>query len=104
MSASESVTSTAAIATTAAVVTASIFILSREVLWPRWAKVLRGPLKTTLPRLTQEETRHLVYQPDQFPGARDVETPVGLPHISFGIFAMFVQWLILLTVRLHSCL
>ncbi|EGX94073.1 C6 and C2H2 transcription factor RegA-like protein [Cordyceps militaris CM01] len=77
MSASETVTSTAAIATTAAVVTASIFILSREVLWPRWAKVLRSPLKTTIPRLTKEETRQLVYQPDQFPGARDVETPYG---------------------------
>ncbi|EJP70114.1 Serine hydrolase-like protein [Beauveria bassiana] len=77
MSASESVTSTATIATTAALATASIFILAREVLWPRWAKVLRSPLKTTLPRLTEQETRHLVYQPDQFPGARDVETPYG---------------------------
>ncbi|OAA78067.1 C6 and C2H2 transcription factor RegA-like protein [Akanthomyces lecanii RCEF 1005] len=77
MSASETATSTTAIATTAAVITASIFILSREVLWPRWAKVLRSPLKTTLPRLTQDETNQLVYQPDQFPGARDVETPYG---------------------------
>ncbi|KAJ3485823.1 hypothetical protein NLG97_g6740 [Lecanicillium saksenae] len=77
MSASGSVASTAAIATTAAVVTASILILSREVLWPRWAKVLRSPLKTSLPRLSKAETRDLVYQPDQFPGARDVETPYG---------------------------
>ncbi|OAA67509.1 C6 and C2H2 transcription factor RegA-like protein [Cordyceps fumosorosea ARSEF 2679] len=71
------VTSAAAIATTAAMVTASILILSREVLWPRWAKVLRSPLKTTLPRLSEEEARHLVYKPDVFPGARDVDTPYG---------------------------
>ena len=76
-SASETVTSTAAIATTAAVVTASLLILSREVVWPRWARVLRSPLKTTLPRLSKAETSHLVYQPDAFPGARDVETPYG---------------------------
>lgn len=105
MSASETATSTAAIATTAAVVTASIFILSREVLWPRWAKVLRSPLKTTLPRLTQDETNQLVYQPDQFPGARDVETPVGSPHVLFeellNLMAGVTQWLTLLTVRLH---
>lgn len=75
-SASDTVVSTATIATTAAVVTASVLILAREVLWPRWAGVLRSPLKTTLPRLSKEETRQLVYQPDQFPGARDVESPV----------------------------
>ncbi len=97
MSASETAASTTAIATTAAVITASIFILSREVLWPRWAKVLRSPLKTTLPRLTQDETNQLVYQPDQFPGARDVETPVGSLHVLFEE----LRWLTLLTVWLH---
>lgn len=76
-SATETVTSTAAIAATAAVVTASVIVLSREVLWRRWAKVLRSPLRSTLPRMAQEERKHLVYPPDLIPGARDVETPVS---------------------------
>lgn len=83
MSASQPMASTAAIATTAAVVTASILILSREVLWPRWAKILRSPLKK-MTHMSKEETRDLVYQPDHFPGARDVETPVCYLFVFFS--------------------
>lgn len=66
------------VAATAAIATATIFIVSRDILWPKWAKVLKSPLKTTLPRMKKEEVACLSYQPDQFPGARDVETPVRI--------------------------
>lgn len=78
----DAIPSTAAVATTAALVTATILVLSREVLWPRWARVLRSPLRTVLPRLSEAETKRLAYQPDQFPGARDVETPVSSKLLS----------------------
>lgn len=69
------------IAATATVVTAATLVLAREVLWPKWARVLRSPLKTTLPYMRKEDIADLVYQPDQFPGARDVETPVSFGKI-----------------------
>lgn len=68
--------STAAVATTAALATATVFIVAREVLWPKWAKILRSPLKTSVARMTPAEIKTMVYRPDHFPGARDVETPV----------------------------
>lgn len=69
--------SSVTIATVAALITATVFIISREVLWPRWAAVLPNPLKTSLKRMNKEDIKDLVYKPDQFPGARDVETPVS---------------------------
>ena len=58
------------------------------VQWPpRRERVLPNPLKTGLiSRLPDDdELGRLVYQPDQFPGARDVETPVDCcpPHLLF---------------------
>lgn len=68
---------TAALVTVTAITTTTILVLANTVLWPRRDKTLLNPLKTTLPKLPQEEIKQLVYQPDQFPGARDVQTPVS---------------------------
>ena len=40
-------------------------------------KVIPSPLKTLLPRLSEEEAGNLPYPPDAFPGARDVQSPYG---------------------------
>ena len=86
--AADAMPSTAAIATSAALVTATALIISREFLWPRWARVLKSPLRTVLPSMSAEDTKSLVYQPDQFPGARDVETPVSYPRYLLVPFAL----------------
>ncbi|PTB65291.1 hypothetical protein BBK36DRAFT_1122226 [Trichoderma citrinoviride] len=74
-------TAMAVTVTTTAVATATLLLFARSALWPRWGKVLPNPLKTAaaLPgRLPAAETvEGLVYRPDAFPGARDVETPYG---------------------------
>lgn len=69
---------TAALVTATAITTTTVLALANTVLWPRREKTIPNPLKTTLPRLPQEEIEELVYQPDQLPGARDVQTPVSL--------------------------
>lgn len=61
--------------TATVVVAASLISLGSSTLWPR-RKVLPSPLKTLLPRLRTEEVEALAYHPAQFPGARDVQTPV----------------------------
>ena len=67
---------TAVLVTSTALATATLLVLARATLWPRRQKVLRGPLRTVIPRASPAELGALVYQPDEFPGARDVETPV----------------------------
>ncbi|KAK8930431.1 hypothetical protein H634G_07451 [Metarhizium anisopliae BRIP 53293] len=75
----------AVVATTAAVATASLIVVAKATLWPRRRSVLRSPLKTVLPRASREELSELVYLPDAFPGARDVETPYGTIRVyEFG--------------------
>jgi hypothetical protein len=59
-----------------AIATAAVLSLLRSYLWPTQPKVIRSPLRTLLPRLSQDEFDNLEYKPDNFPGARDVETPV----------------------------
>jgi hypothetical protein len=59
-----------------AIATAAVLSLLRSYLWPAQPKVIRSPLRTLLPRLSQDEFDKLEYKPDNFPGARDVETPV----------------------------
>jgi hypothetical protein len=66
----------ALVATTTAIATASLIVLAKATLWPPRQRVLRSPLKTVLPRASRDELQELVYLPDAFPGARDVETPV----------------------------
>jgi hypothetical protein len=68
---------TAIAVTATAVATTTLLLLARSALWPRWGKALPNPLKTTIPGLPKEEIEGLVYQPDAFPGARDVDTPVS---------------------------
>lgn len=67
---------TALALTTTVVATAAALVFARSALWPRWARVLPSPLKTVIPHTSKEDLAKLVYRPDQFPGARDVETPV----------------------------
>lgn len=60
-----------------AIATAVFFSLLSRFLWPKQPQVLRSPLRTVIPRLSPEEFAELEYKPDNFPGARDVETPVS---------------------------
>lgn len=70
---------TALAVTGTAVATVALLVLAKVALWPRGQKVYPNPLKTVIPRTPKEKLAKLVYQPDQFPGARDVETPVSVP-------------------------
>lgn len=75
-------TVTTATAVAAAAAAAAVVVVTGTALWPRRRlrrdRPLRNPLLTTMPGMSEEERRQLVYQPDQFPGARDVDTPVSL--------------------------
>lgn len=68
-------TAMAVTVTTTAVATATLLLFARSALWPRWGKVLPNPLKTAA--AAADKVEGLVYRPDAFPGARDVETPVS---------------------------
>lgn len=69
-------TSTTAIVTTTIISTITFLFLLKWALDPRRPQILKGPLTTTIPRLTKDELAQIPYQPDHFPGARDVVTPV----------------------------
>ncbi|KAH0499468.1 hypothetical protein TgHK011_006665 [Trichoderma gracile] len=69
-------TAMAVTVTTTAVATATLLLFARSALWPRWGKVLPNPLKTAA-TVDKVGVEGLVYRPDAFPGARDVETPYG---------------------------
>ncbi|UKZ51369.1 hypothetical protein TrVGV298_005128 [Trichoderma virens] len=66
-----------AVAVTTTAVAATLLLCARSALWPRWGKALPNPLKTAIPGRPKNEIEELVYQPDAFPGARDVDTPYG---------------------------
>ncbi|KAI1466798.1 alpha/beta-hydrolase [Daldinia caldariorum] len=68
--------STAVIATTV-VTTVALISLARRTLRPEKRAVIPGPLTTTLPKLSDAARSEIPYQPDTFPGARDVVTPYG---------------------------
>ncbi|KAI0394030.1 alpha/beta-hydrolase [Xylariaceae sp. FL0594] len=68
--------STAAV-TTAVAITLALVSLTRLALWPRKRVIIRGALTTTIPKLSAEEIAKIAYRPDDFPGARDVDTPYG---------------------------
>ncbi|KAM5351600.1 hypothetical protein ACJ41O_004323 [Fusarium nematophilum] len=73
-----SIPSPALVATTTAIATVAFLALARVVLYPALPKAIRNPLREgAYARSDGEKTKDLVYQPDQFPGARDVETPYG---------------------------
>lgn len=84
---SDSLPSSALVATTA-VATVAFLALAKLSLWPSRPRVLHNPLKTG----ASDELN--VYQPDAFPGARDVDTPVSLTveaWISFGGAAVLMD-------------
>jgi hypothetical protein len=72
--------STTAIVTATAIATTAFIAFGKISLWPQREKVLPSPLKTLSPAAvaSSDTFNDLVYQPDQFPGARDVDTPVSL--------------------------
>ncbi|KAK6079830.1 alpha beta hydrolase family [Seiridium cupressi] len=74
--ASAEVSTTAVVATTV-VSTITLLTLAGWTLYPRRKSILTGPLTTVIPRLSKEELAQVPYQPDHFPGARDVVTPYG---------------------------
>ena len=71
-------TSTALVATTTVISTVVFLVVARALLYPVQPKTIRNPLKLGVyDKLNADKVKNLVYQPDQFPGARDVETPVS---------------------------
>jgi hypothetical protein len=77
---SQDAASPALVATTTVLATVSFLALARALLYPARPSRIRNPLSEGVyAKSRADETRHLVYQPDQFPGARDVETPVSGP-------------------------
>ncbi|KAI1810257.1 Alpha/Beta hydrolase protein [Poronia punctata] len=69
-------TSGAVVATTV-VTTLAVVSLARFALWPRKRPIIRGALTACIPYLSKDEITKIPYLPDEFPGARDVETPYG---------------------------
>lgn len=78
----EGVGNTSLIVAGTVIATAALLALLNRALYPTPPKKRRSPLQTVLPRLSQDELDKLLYKPDHFPGARDVETPVCLSAIS----------------------
>lgn len=78
-------TSIALVVTTTVFSTIVFLALARTLLYPVQPKTLRNPLKEGVyDKSNADKVKNLVYQPDQFPGARDVETPVTIsPHVSY---------------------
>jgi hypothetical protein len=70
-------TSTVIMATAAATAVASLASLGLRKLWPKDQKIIPGPLTTAIPNMSKEDLKGIAYQPDHFPGARDVVTPYG---------------------------
>lgn len=80
MSSHDSSTPVTFVAATTSIATIIFLSLARTILWPSQPKTIRNPLATGVyAKSNAQETKNLVYQPDTFPGARDVETPVGNP-------------------------
>lgn len=69
-------TSTTLVVASTVVATVSVLALLRSKLYPTRPSIMPSPLKTLLPKLSGHEKKELLYGPDYFPGARDVETPV----------------------------
>ncbi|KAF5662392.1 2-hydroxy-6-oxo-6-phenylhexa-2,4-dienoate hydrolase [Fusarium heterosporum] len=71
-------TSTVLVAATTVFSTIVFLAIARALLYPVQPKTLRNPLKTGVyDKSNADKVKNLVYQPDQFSGARDVETPYG---------------------------
>jgi hypothetical protein len=67
-----------------AIATTALHLFLRAYLWPTPPQIDPSPLRTTLPKLSPAELDKLEYKPDNFPGARDVETPVSRPFALSG--------------------
>ncbi|KAF5604024.1 2-hydroxy-6-oxo-6-phenylhexa-2 4-dienoate hydrolase [Fusarium subglutinans] len=71
-------TSTALVVTTTVLSTVAFLAIARALLYPVRPKTIRNPLKAGVyDKANAHKLKNLVYHPDQFPGARDVETPYG---------------------------
>ncbi|KAJ9157753.1 Alpha beta hydrolase family [Pleurostoma richardsiae] len=68
---------TTLVVSTTVVTTLSLLALFRYALQPSKPQTYPNPLVTTIPKLSKEELDSLLYKPDAFPGARDVQTPYG---------------------------
>lgn len=88
--------STAAIITATAIATTAFLAFGKASLWPRRAKVLPNPLKTLVSASSENFHKGLVYKPDQFPGARDVQTPVRNSIAVFLLITIMVNNLMLI--------
>ncbi|KAI1434519.1 Alpha/Beta hydrolase protein [Xylaria sp. CBS 124048] len=74
--AGDSVTPAGIVATTV-VTTLTLTSLFCLALRSRKPPIIRGPLKTSVPRMSKEERAKIPYPSDNIPGARDVVTPYG---------------------------
>lgn len=76
-------TSIALVVTTTVFSTIVFLAVAHTLLYPVRPKTLRNPLKEGVyDKSNADKVKNLVYQPDQFPGARDVETPVSILPMS----------------------
>jgi hypothetical protein len=71
-----STSSTAVIIITTALTTLLSITISRLVFKEK-VKIIKSPVETLLPHLSQAEKDALPYPPDAFPGERDVDSPVS---------------------------
>ena len=95
-------TPTALVVTTTVLSTVAFLAIARALLYPVRPKTIRNPLKAGVyDKANADKLKNLVYQPDQFPGARDVETPVSKP-LSRGLIPRTMLTTDL--VRKHTCL
>jgi hypothetical protein len=94
-------TGTTTIIATTVAATLALMSLGRFSLWSQKPKVFPGPLTTAIPRLSETELAKVTYQPDHFPGARDVPTPVSIITLQLLIAFTFLSSNTL-TVREHS--
>jgi hypothetical protein len=58
------------------ITTVAVLTVSRLALQGKQQKIIPGPKKTLIPKLTEAEIDALPYPPDALPGGRDVDSPV----------------------------
>ncbi|KUI53911.1 hypothetical protein VP1G_01420 [Cytospora mali] len=68
---------TSMLVTTTAIMSVSLYTILKHLTHPARPSILPSPLRTHLPALSPEQRSALLYPPDFYPGARDVQTPYG---------------------------
>ena len=81
------------IVATTVVTTLTALVLAWRFLYPRRPLVIQSPLAEVVSGRKPSAVEELEYHPDEFPGARDVDTPVSFRSsfwfLSFSLFFFF---------------